>query len=109
MSKYRSDLPQLDGDLFLTDSGLETFLYFKQGIDRDRRSRRLRDVTNVSQADMRGRAHVTRLIRAVITLSEDLNQFGALEATLETDRVYTPLHQPVLEKGVPMWWACASG
>jgi S-methylmethionine-dependent homocysteine/selenocysteine methylase len=32
MSKYRHDLPQLDGALFLTDSGLETFLCFQQGI-----------------------------------------------------------------------------
>lgn len=33
MSKYRNDLPQLNGGLFLTDSGLETFLCFQQGID----------------------------------------------------------------------------
>ena len=33
MGKYRHNLPQLNGELFLTDSGLETLLYFKQGID----------------------------------------------------------------------------
>ncbi len=33
MSKYRTNLPQLSGDFFLTDGGLETFLYFQQGID----------------------------------------------------------------------------
>lgn len=33
MSKYRRNLPQLDSDLFLTDSGLETILYFRQGLD----------------------------------------------------------------------------
>ncbi len=33
MSKYRHNLPQLKGGLFLTDSGMETFLYFQQGID----------------------------------------------------------------------------
>jgi S-methylmethionine-dependent homocysteine/selenocysteine methylase len=33
MSKYRFDLPQLSGDFFLTDGGLETFLYFQQGIE----------------------------------------------------------------------------
>jgi S-methylmethionine-dependent homocysteine/selenocysteine methylase len=33
MSKYRNNLPQLNGGLFLTDSGMETFLYFQQGID----------------------------------------------------------------------------
>ena len=27
------DLPQLDGDLFLTDGGIETFLIFKRGIE----------------------------------------------------------------------------
>src|SRR5918992_5445510 len=31
--KYRDHLPQLDGDLFLTDGGLETTLVFHQGID----------------------------------------------------------------------------
>jgi S-methylmethionine-dependent homocysteine/selenocysteine methylase len=31
--KYRQHLPQLDGDLFLTDGGLETTLVFHQGID----------------------------------------------------------------------------
>ena len=33
MSKYRRNLPQLESDLFLTDSGLETILYFRQGLD----------------------------------------------------------------------------
>ena len=33
MSKYRHNLPQLNGELFLTDGGLETYLYFQQGID----------------------------------------------------------------------------
>jgi S-methylmethionine-dependent homocysteine/selenocysteine methylase len=33
MSKYGNDLPQQNGDIFLTDSGLETFLYFDKGID----------------------------------------------------------------------------
>jgi S-methylmethionine-dependent homocysteine/selenocysteine methylase len=33
MSKYRNDLPQRNGDIFLTDSGLETYLYFDKGID----------------------------------------------------------------------------
>jgi len=28
MSQYRHNLPQLSRDFFLTDSGLETFLYF---------------------------------------------------------------------------------
>ena len=33
MPKYRSQLPQLSGRLFLTDSGLETTLIFKDGIE----------------------------------------------------------------------------
>lgn len=33
MSTYRNDLPQMGGQLFLTDSGLETTLVFKDGID----------------------------------------------------------------------------
>ena len=33
MAKYRSNLPQLNGDLFLTDGGLETTLFFLDGID----------------------------------------------------------------------------
>jgi hypothetical protein len=30
---YRNKLPQLSGDLFLTDGGLETTLIFHEGID----------------------------------------------------------------------------
>ena len=33
MSRYRSELPQLSGDLFLADAGLETDLIFNHGID----------------------------------------------------------------------------
>lgn len=33
MPKYRHDLPQLKGDLFLTDGGIETTLVFHHGID----------------------------------------------------------------------------
>ncbi len=33
MPKYRNNLPQLSGDLFLTDGGLETTLVFHEGID----------------------------------------------------------------------------
>ncbi len=32
MSRYRNELPQLSGDLFLTDAGLETDLIFNHGI-----------------------------------------------------------------------------
>ena len=33
MAKYRNNLPQLAGDLFLTDGGLETTLIFHDGLD----------------------------------------------------------------------------
>ncbi|WP_223861566.1 hypothetical protein [Geminicoccus harenae] len=33
MPRYRHDLPQLGGDLFLTDGGLETTLIFQEGMD----------------------------------------------------------------------------
>ncbi len=33
MSKYRNQLPQLSGETFLTDGGIETTLIFKNGID----------------------------------------------------------------------------
>ena len=33
MSQYRHSLPQLSREFFLTDSGLETYLYFQKGID----------------------------------------------------------------------------
>lgn len=33
MAKYRNDLPQANGDLFLLDGGLETTLVFHEGID----------------------------------------------------------------------------
>lgn len=31
--KYRQHLPQLDGDVFLTDGGIETTLIFNRGLD----------------------------------------------------------------------------
>ena len=33
MAKYRQHLPQLQGDLFLTDGGIETTLMFHAGLD----------------------------------------------------------------------------
>lgn len=33
MSKYRANLPQLNGNLFLTDGGIETTLIFHEGLD----------------------------------------------------------------------------
>ena len=33
MRRFRDQLPQLDGDLFLTDGGIETTLIFHDGLD----------------------------------------------------------------------------
>ena len=33
MPKYRNELPQLSGDLFLTDAGIETDIIFNHGIE----------------------------------------------------------------------------
>ena len=33
MAKYRLNLPQLSGDLFLTDGGIETTMLFHEGLD----------------------------------------------------------------------------
>jgi len=33
MTRYRSNLPQLDGELFMTDGGIETTLIFLEGIE----------------------------------------------------------------------------
>lgn len=33
MAKYRSNLPQLSGDVFLTDGGIETAMVFHEGLD----------------------------------------------------------------------------
>ena len=41
-AKYRDQLPQLDGGLFLTDGGLETTLIFHEGWDWPFRSARQR-------------------------------------------------------------------
>jgi hypothetical protein len=33
MAKYRNNLPQHSGELFLTDAGIETTLIFHEGLD----------------------------------------------------------------------------
>jgi hypothetical protein len=39
VAKYRSALPQLGGDFFMTDGGLETTLIFLEGQDLGRETR----------------------------------------------------------------------
>ncbi len=65
MSKYRSGLPQLSRDFFLTDGGLETFLYFQQGIDLpDFAAFPLLETPN-------GRAEITRYMERHIQIALD--------------------------------------
>ena len=33
MAKYRDQLPQLSGEVFLTDGGIETTLIFNEGLE----------------------------------------------------------------------------
>ena len=33
MGKYRNQLPQLSGEIFLTDGGTETYLIYKRGLE----------------------------------------------------------------------------
>ena len=33
MARYRNNLPQIAGDLFLTDGGIETTLIFREGLE----------------------------------------------------------------------------
>jgi len=33
MTRYRNNLPQLSGELFITDGGMETTLFFQEGFD----------------------------------------------------------------------------
>ena len=64
MPKYRQQLPQLSGDLFLTDGGLETCLIFHDGLD-------LPDFAafDLFKEDV-GRAAVDRYYRNYITIAQ---------------------------------------
>jgi S-methylmethionine-dependent homocysteine/selenocysteine methylase len=65
MSKYRNALPQLNGDLFLTDSGLETFLCFQQGFDMPEFA------AFPLMEDAAGRAEITRYMERHIRIALD--------------------------------------
>ena len=65
MARYRDELPQLSGDLFLTDGGLETTLVFHEGIDLPEFAAFVllendegRDVRQVAILDSKGRVAV---------------------------------------------------
>ena len=65
MSKYRSELPQLSGDLFLTDAGLETDLIFNHGIE-------IREfAAHTLLPDEHGREAVANYLRGFLSLANE--------------------------------------
>ena len=66
MTKYRHALPQLSGDMFLTDAGLETDLIFNHGIE-------IREfAAHTLLADESGREALARYYREFLSLARDL-------------------------------------
>ncbi len=65
MSKYRNELPQLDGGLFLTDGGMETTFVFHDGIDLPHFS------SVVMLRDEAGRRHVREYYERFISLARE--------------------------------------
>lgn len=65
MSKYRNELPQSSGDLFLTDAGLETDLIFNHGIE-------IREfAAHTLLPDERGREAVANYLRGFLSLANE--------------------------------------
>ena len=63
MSNYRNNLPQLSGDLFLTDAGLETDLIFNHGIE-------IREfAAHTLLPDSRGREAIADYFRGFLSLA----------------------------------------
>jgi S-methylmethionine-dependent homocysteine/selenocysteine methylase len=65
MSKYRNELPQMNGDLFLTDAGLETDLIFNHGIE-------IREfAAHTLLPEARGREALANYLRGFLALSNE--------------------------------------
>lgn len=65
MSQYRNELPQLSGDLFLTDAGLETDLIFNHGIE-------IREfAAHTLLPSEQGREALARYFRGFLALARD--------------------------------------
>ena len=62
---YRDALPQLDGELFLTDGGIETSLIFHQGLDLPAFA------AFVLLGDEAGHRRAAALLRAYVALARD--------------------------------------
>ena len=67
MTKYRHALPQLSGDMYLTDAGLETDLIFNHGIE-------IREfAAHTLLTDESGREALARYYREFLSLARDLD------------------------------------
>lgn len=65
MTKYRFDLPQHRGGVFLTDGGMETTLIFQHGVDLPHFA------AFVLMDDAEGRAHLTRYYESYLAIARD--------------------------------------
>ena len=67
MPRYRSSLPQLSGDIFLTDAGLETDLIFNHGIE-------IREfAAHTLLPTPQGRAALTRYFEGFLRLAKEMD------------------------------------
>ncbi len=74
MSKYRNELPQLSGGLFLTDAGLETDLIFNHGIE-------IREfAAHTLLPNPRGRESVANYLRGFLSLANKYNTGFVLDS-----------------------------
>ncbi len=65
MSRYRNELPQLSGDFFLTDAGLETDLIFNHGIE-------IREfAAHTLLPDRHGREAIANYLRGFLSLANE--------------------------------------
>lgn len=85
MNLYRHALPQLDGDLFLTDAGLETDLIFNRGIE-------IREfAAHTLLPDPRGRAEIERYFAGFLSLASEMDAGYILDTvTWKAHRHWAP-------------------
>lgn len=74
MSRYRNGLPQLSGDFFLTDAGIETDLIFNHGIE-------IREfAAHTLLPDQDGRDAVAKYLRGFLSLADDFDAGFVLDS-----------------------------
>jgi len=75
VQNYRSGLPQLSGDVFLTDAGVETDLIFNHGIE-------IREFAAFTLLPIpQGRAALTRYFEGFLDLAKERNTGFILDST----------------------------